>query len=238
MTGLMAHKGAQLIGRQDLRMLSTPEPTETHKPVPHATIVQALIESLAFRRFSVAEDQYAVTEDGMRMFGVLAIDVEESGVRFVIGVRNSHDKSFSLGLTVGYKVFVCDNLAFNGDFTPVTRKHTAHFDPVEVIDIGVGRMQRHFEPMKKQIDVWRNHTLPDDRAKLVIYQAFIEGGLAVPRRLASQVHHEYFNPRHPDFEPRTAWSLSNAFTETLKQLAPVPMFQATAKLGSFLGGAL
>lgn len=238
MSGLIAHRGAQLIGRQDLRSLVTPEPTATHKPVPHGVIVQALIESLAFRQFTVAEDQYAVTPDGMRMFGVLAIDVEESGVRFVIGVRNSHDKTFSLGLTVGYKVFVCDNLAFNGDFTPVTRKHTTHFDPQEVIDIGVGRMQRHFEPMKKQIDVWRNHSLPDDAARLVIYEAFIESGLAVPRRLASVVHQEYFHPRHPDFEPRTAWSLSNAFTEAFKVLSPVPRFQATAKLGSFLGGHL
>lgn len=238
MTGLIAHAGAQLMGRQDLRLLPTPEATATHKPVPHATIVQALIESLGFRHFSVAEDQYAVTPDGMRMFGVLAINVEESGVRFVIGVRNSHDKSFSLGLTVGYKVFVCDNLAFNGDFSPITRKHTSHFDPAEVIDIGIGKMQRHFEPMKKQIDVWRHHTLPDDTARLVVYRAFIEGGLAVPRHLARVVHEQYFNPTHPDFEPRTAWSLSNAFTGAFKELAPVSRFQATARLGSFLGGVL
>jgi hypothetical protein len=238
MTGLIAHRGAQLIGRQDLRMLPTPEATETHKPVPHATIVQALVESLGFRHFDVTEDQYAVTPDGMRMFGVLTINVEESGVRFVIGVRNSHDKSFSLGLTVGYKVFVCDNLAFTGDFTPITRKHTSHFDPTEVIDIGIGKMQRHFEPMKCQIHVWRKHTLPDDAARLVIYRAFIEGGLEVPRHLARAVHHEYFNPTHPDFEPRTAWSLSNAFTGAFKELAPVSRFQATAKLGAFLGGVL
>jgi hypothetical protein len=237
-TGLLAHRGAQLIGRQDLRVLPTPAPTETHKPVPHATIVQALIESLGFRRFTVVEDQYAVTPDSMRMFGVLTINVEESGVRFVVGVRNSHDKSFSLGLTVGYRVFVCDNLAFTGDFTPITRKHTAHFEPVEIIDVGVGRMQRHFEPMKQQIDVWKHHTLPDDSARLLIYRAFIEGGLAVPRRLAPAVHHAYFHPAHPDFEPRTAWSLSNAFTAAFKELPPVARFQGTAKLGTFLGGHL
>jgi hypothetical protein len=118
----------------------------------------------------------------------------------------------------------------------VTRKHTAHFDPVEVIDIGVGRMQRHFEPMKKQIDVWRAHELSNEFARLVIYQAFIEGHLEVPRRLARDVHQEYFEPKYPDFEPRTVWSLSNAFTEVFKQLAPVPRFQATAKLGAFMRG--
>lgn len=235
MTGLMAHRGAQLLGRQDLSVLPVPEPTATHKPVPHAVVVEALIESLGLRRYQVVEDQYAVTPDGNRMFGVLGIDVEESGVRFAIGVRNSHDKTFSLGLTVGYRVFVCDNLAFTGDFSPITRKHSKHLDAVDVIDAAVGRMQRHFEPMKRQIDVWRNHSLPDDAARLVIYRAFIEGTLPVPRRLAPEVHRLYFEPEHPEFEPRTAWSLSNAFTSAFKALPPVPRFQATAKLGAFLG---
>jgi len=236
MTGLMLHRGTQLIGRQDLQVLHTPPATDTHKPVPHAEIVGVVIESLGLRRFGVVEDQYAVTPDGMRMFGVITLDVEESGVRFAIGVRNSHDKTFSLALTVGYRVFVCDNLAFTGDFTPVTRKHTKSFDPVEVIDAAVGRMQRHFEPMKRRIEVWRNHTLPDDQARLVIYRAFIEGALPAPRRLARAVHDHYFSPQLEEFQPRTAWSLSNAFTSAFKDLAPVSRFQATAKLGAFLGG--
>ena len=37
-----------------------------------------------------------------------------------------------------------------------------------------------------------------------------------------------------DFQPRTLWSLSNAFTSALKELDPIPQFEATAKLGSYL----
>jgi len=40
--------------------------------------------------------------------------------RFSIGIRNSNDKSIRLGLTAGLRVFVCSNMAFSGDFTPVT----------------------------------------------------------------------------------------------------------------------
>lgn len=235
MKGLLAHRGAQLLGRQDLPLLPVPEATLTHKPVPHAAVAEALIESLGLRRYQVVADEYAVTPDAARMFGVLTIDVEESGVRFAIGVRNSHDKSFSLGLTVGYRVFVCDNLAFTGDFTPITRKHSKHLDVVDVIDGAVGRMQRHFDPMRRRIEVWRNHNLADDAARLVIYRAFIEGDLSVPRRLARDVHRLYFEPEQPEFEARTAWSLSNAFTSAFKVLPPVPRFQATAKFGAFLG---
>lgn len=235
MEGLLAHRGAQLVGRQDLLALPTPEPTDTHKPVAHATIVEAVVESLGFRNLAVVEDQYAVTPDGMRLFGVLTINVEESGVRFAIGLRNSHDKSFSLALTVGYRVFVCDNLAFYGDFSPVVRKHSKRVDYAEVVDAAVGKMQRHFEPMKRQIEVWRDHQLPDARAKLLIYEAFIEERLDIPKHLARTVHDVYFRPAHPEFEPRTLWSLSNAFTAAFKVLDPVPRFRATARLGAFLG---
>jgi hypothetical protein len=35
-------------------------------------------------------------------------------------LRNSHDKSFRLSCTVGLRVFVCENLAFHGEYTPET----------------------------------------------------------------------------------------------------------------------
>ncbi|HET7433722.1 MAG TPA: DUF932 domain-containing protein [Thermoanaerobaculia bacterium] len=232
--GLIAHRGAALVGRQDLPTYPTPEATSTHKPIPHTTVVQALIETLGFRRLNVVSDQYAVTPDGARMFGVLALDVEGSGIRLAIGVRNSHDKSCSLGLTIGYKVFVCDNLAFHGDFSPVMRKHTSRVDIRDVMALAVDRMQRHFEPMQRQVDAWRGYELPDDRARLIIYRAFIEDGLDAAKHLARVVHQQYFEPEHEEFKARTLWSLSNAFTSAFKKLDPIPAFNATAKLGAFI----
>lgn len=235
MEGLITHtQGDQRLGRQDLVLLPTPEPTDTHRPVAHHLIVQAIIESLGFRRFDIAADSYVINKDANRMFGVLEINEGTTGVRFLIGFRNSHDRSFSLALTVGYRVFVCSNLAFHGDFTPVTRKHTKNFDHVEVIDAAVGKMQRSFDPMRRQINAWQGHDLPDVAAREIIYSAFIQGNLDVPRHLARVVHKNYFEPELDDFKPRTMWSLSNAFTSAIKDLDPVPGMQATAKLAGFL----
>src|SRR5438046_1373807 len=111
MEGLMLHAGAKRFNRADLLALHTPEATETHRPVPHSKVVEAVIESLGCRKYDVVKDEYGISPDGMKMFGFLEINEEDAGVRFAIGLRNSHDKSFSLGLTVGYRVFVCDNLA-------------------------------------------------------------------------------------------------------------------------------
>ncbi len=234
MDGLMLHRGSGLVGRQELLTLPTPEPTDTHRPIPHSRVVEALVESLAYRQIDIVKDEYALSPDGMRLFGYLTLSLEYSGIRLALGVRNSHDKSFSLGITVGYRVFVCDNLAFHGDFVPVARKHTKHLDIMEVVSGAVDKAQRHFEPMKVRVDAWRGFSLPDGRAKELIYNAFIAGDLDAPKHIARRVHDHYFHPAHAEFEPRTLWSLSNAFTESFKRLEPIPRFRATAALGTYL----
>jgi hypothetical protein len=231
---LMAHSGTQKLSREELKTILTPEGTPTHHPVPHFEIVQALVETLGFRNIGVVHDEYAVSCDGMKMFGVLDLETSFAECRFSIGVRNANDKSMRLAMTVGYRVFVCDNMAFYGDFTPVLAKHSKHFSLIDAISVGVDRMQRNFEPMQRQVEAWQGLQLPDAHTKMVIYRAFIEGELEAPRHLARPVHDLYFNPKFPEFAPRTVWSLSNAFTSAFKELDPIPQFKATAKLGPFL----
>ena len=223
--------------RQQLVAVPTPLGTATHRPIPHAEIVEALVETLGFRHIGVVKDEYAVSKDGMKMFGVLDLDTGMHGCRFSIGIRNAHDKSMRLAMTVGYRVFVCENMAFSGDFQPVLAKHSKYFSLQNAVSIGVDQMQRNFDGMKRQVDSWRQAQLTDVEAKLVIYRAFIESDLEVPKTLARPVHELYFNPQHEEFQSRTLWTLSNAFTSAFKQLDPIPQFKATAKLAGFLESA-
>src|SRR5439155_8251751 len=233
MTGTLLSSTGK-ITRQELQLIPTPPGTSTHQPIPHYEIVQALVETLGFRHIGVVRDEYAVSPDGMRMFGVLDLETGMHGCRFSIGVRNANDKSMRLALTVGYRVMVCDNMAFHGDFTPVLAKHSKNFSLLDALSIGADRMHRNFEPMRQQIEAWRGSQISDVTAKLIIYQAFIESELDVPRHLARIVHDRYFNPTHEEFQARTMWSLSNAFTSAFQELDAIPQFRATAKLGAFL----
>jgi hypothetical protein len=122
----------------------------------------------------------------------------------------------------------------SGAFTPVLAKHSNSFLVVDALSVGVDRMQRNFEPMRKQVEIWRQSELTDVTAKMIIYQAFIESELEVPRHLACRVQDRYFEPQYDEFKQRTVWSLSNAFTSAFKDLDPIPQFWATAKLGGFL----
>src|SRR2546423_3220680 len=220
-----------MIKRAELAQIPVPPETLTHKPVPHHQIVEALIETLGFRHIGVVDEQYAISSDGMKMFGVLDLETQMEGCRFSIGLRNSHDKSFRLALTVGYRVFVCSNMAFSGDFTPVLAKHSRSFNLIDALAVGVDRIQRNFEPMQRQVESWRQTQITDDRAKLILYEAFVDGELDAPRSLLPEVHRLYFDPQYADFAARTIWSLSNAFTSAFKRLDPIPQFKATAKLG-------
>jgi hypothetical protein len=102
------------------------------------------------------------------------------------------------------------------------------------VSVGVDRIQRNFGPMQKQVETWQETELSNVSAKMIVYEAFIEAELDVPRHLARRVHEFYFNPQYEDFKPRTLWSLSNAFTSAFKDLEPIPQFKATAKLSGFL----
>src|SRR2546426_5184156 len=190
---LIPQYGSRKLSREELAFIPTPEGTPTHRPLPHHEIVWALIETLSFRHISVVRDEYAVSKDGMKMFGVLDLETVFQGCRFAIGLRNSNDKSMRLALTVGYRVLVCDNMAFHGDFTPVLAKHTKHLSLVDTLSVGVDRMQRNFEPMRKQVEAWKGTRLEDEAAKLVIYRAFVEGELEAPKHLARRIHELYFN---------------------------------------------
>ena len=97
-----------------------------------------------------------------------------------------------------------------GVFTPVLAKHSKSFSLVDCLSVGVDRMQRNFEPMRKQVESWQRSELTDVTAKVVIYEAFVEGTLEAPKHLAHSVHDLYFEPKYEEFRPRTICRIFSA----------------------------
>jgi len=88
------------------------------------------------------------------------------------------------------------------------RKHTS-FNLKDALSIGVDNMQRNFAPMVEDVQRWHDTVITDTTAKLIIYEAFVEGGMEIPRHLLRPTHDLYFQPVHEEFMPRTLWSLNN-----------------------------
>lgn len=68
-------------------------------------------------------------------------------------------------------------------FTPVLAKHSKSFWLIDCISVGVDRMQRNFEPMRRQVEARQTSKLTEVTAKVVIYEAFVEGELEAPKLL-------------------------------------------------------
>ena len=228
----MTHAGGEKVTREALALIPTPPATDTHKPIAHHTLVTQLEEALSFRHISIVREEYAVAKEGMRLFGLLELNADYEGVRFALGLRNANDKSMRLGIVAGYRVFVCDNMAFSGEFKPMLSKHTKNFDLQEALSIGVDRVQRGWQPLRERIDYMRQKTLPITTAQALIYRLFTEGKF--PVRLMKSVHRHYFLPQHEEFKPRTVWSLENAVTSALKEAKDDKRYELTARLGKFL----
>lgn len=225
---LMAHCGTTKVDRHFLSQIQTTGETDTFKPIAHSRLVNTIEESLAYRHMRIVRSEFAVSKDGMKMFGLLEVNNEFDGIRFAIGLRNANDKSMRLGMVAGYRVFVCDNMSLAGDFTPLLAKHTKNLNLIESVSMGIDRIQRGWEPLRQAITLKRETHLCTESAKLFIYKAFTEG--KIPISLFRSVHSGYFEAE----EQKTVWGIENAFTDSFKKLLPVSQFQATAKLGKLI----
>ena len=128
MQGLMLHCGANAVDFAEVQESETPEATRTHTPIPHSHLVDLVRDGLGRANMSIVEESHALTHDTNRYFGLFRIGTggaESKDYGAVMGLRNSHDKTFPSALAFGANVFVCDNLSFNGE-VKLGRKHTVH----------------------------------------------------------------------------------------------------------------
>jgi hypothetical protein len=63
------------------------------------------------------------------------------------------------------------------------RRYSKSFSLIDCISVGVDRIQRNSEPLRKQVEAWQRSELTDVTAKVVIYEAFVEGRRKLPNIL-------------------------------------------------------
>jgi hypothetical protein len=61
------------ITRSELAQIPIPPSTATHVPIPHAAVVEALVDTLSHRQTFVVDDEFAISKNGIEMFGVLVV---------------------------------------------------------------------------------------------------------------------------------------------------------------------
>src|SRR5688500_9806548 len=114
MANLVLHCGARHVERHVVEEAPTPAASPTRVPIAHHRLLEHAEDALTASGMTVANEAHALWTDGLRYFGLLEVTngrpPKDYGL--VIGLRNSHDKSFPAAIAMGSSVFCCDNLAF------------------------------------------------------------------------------------------------------------------------------
>jgi hypothetical protein len=235
---LVLHCGAARSDREQVITSATPARTETWVPIAHGRLLEQVQTCLTGAGLHVVSEAHGLTRDAQRYFGLLQVangtNPEDFGL--VVGVRNSHDKSFPASLVLGASVFVCDNLSFSGE-VKLARKHTAHIerDLPQLVGRAIGMLTALRRTQEERFAAYRRSELTDHQAHDLVIRAL--DAQVVPVTRLPEVLAEWRHPRHAEFrDGSTAWRLFNAFTEVLKgQLDKLP--RRTQALHGLLDGA-
>jgi hypothetical protein len=224
----MLHVNAETVEYDGLRELDPPAPTSTHVPIPHFRVVDLLKTTLGMFGHEVTAEHHGVTKDGMRYFGLLSLRNTYTGYEDTVGLRNSHDRSFPVGIGFGSRVFVCDNMAFMADHV-IKRTHTAYLkrDLPGIVGELIEPLALHREAQAATIRKYRTVQITDQQADHAILDLYREGVINIQR--VPDVMAQWENPTFPDLDDRNAWRLFNAVTFALNGRV-IENPQATPKL--------
>src|SRR5215813_4032222 len=159
---LVLHCGASAVPRAALSEVITPERTSTWVPIPHTALIDQVELALNNNNLKITGEAHSLTHTGNRYFGLYQIQngAAHDDYSWILGLRNSHDKSFPAGMVAGASVFVCDNLSFSGEVR-VFRKHTVFIwrDMPAVVQRGIGQLMEHWHSQDQRIEAYKNTQL-------------------------------------------------------------------------------
>jgi len=208
----------KFVDRNEVALVPTPKATESWHPLPHAEVIDAVTDVVKAHDWQILDEQYGLARDGQRLFGVMRINRTSSPEwSRCIGIRNSHDRSLSVGLAAGISVMCCSNLAFGGTMV-LKRRHTSRLELNDLVVTAVDELEMEFLNLETVTEDMKVQYLKPDEARVAIVRAAEIG--AVNSCDIVPIFKEFQNPCHEEFAEPTRWSLLNAFTEYSKKYSP------------------
>ena len=228
-----------MVTMADLSKMKTPPPTATHFPVPHYDIMSEQLDQLDACGYEWKNLEIGVSHEAMRCFWILDIEnpTVARGWNSVWGGRNSHDMMYSALFLAGLGVWICDNLQFTGEIK-VSSKHTKHIGTrlkrmvtrglFELTQFDAINEERHaaYEAFTLPEEEFEVIETPDETEDRVVHKSTpfvhdfvvksMDRGVISPSSI-KLVLDAWREPSFAEFQPRNAWSLSNAYTEAFKK---------------------
>jgi hypothetical protein len=205
--------------------------TRTFHPVHHRDVIRLVREGLQAVGLEVTRSEYVLAAEGMRMFGVYDLSYSNGELCWSIGIRNSLNKSMSLGITAGTRVFVCENLCFSGEFLAF-RRHTAGLDLDELAFLAYKSVKKMI-PLLKAFQAWHEglHGFPltEADAKILMVEVMTQNVLP-----PSKFHQ--FRGLYGNVYDDSLWGFHEAATDVLKEANLLVLPQKNKLLNDIING--
>ena len=218
---LTLHCGGHEVSSEEVANAITPNATDTWHPIPHRILIEGLRDIVAQAGLELIQEKHALARDGQRYFGLFQVAglpnfslADTLGT--VIGLRNSHDKSFPAGINAGSAPFVCDNLSFHNEIK-IARRHTRFIlrDLPMLLSGAFGKLTSSWGNQAKRIEAYQACALNDAQAHDLIVRAFRAG--AIGKTALGDVVAQWHAPEHAVWGgERNLWGFHNAVTNILR----------------------
>jgi hypothetical protein len=240
MQGFIAHVDTTRVSRQLVMDVVTPDRTKTWGVIGHGQLVETLTHAVENAGHRIVNQDYSLSGDGGKLFGAFTLDHATGELAWMIGFRNSVNKSMALGITAGNRIFVCDNMAFSGSFIQF-RKHTGGLDTdklQELANDAVGEMETRLLSFENWHMSLKNYTLKRQDMEALTFRAVEQGVLPGGRfgafhKLLFQKENEDNNAVYDD----TLYGFHGAMTQLWKKNSLVGSGSRHAGLQKLLAGA-
>ena len=233
MSDLMYNSATDIkVEREYLANLQTPAPLGSrHAPYPFYNFATDTVDAIENAGFTIEQEDYAITKDEQRMFGLLNVSRPVAPVvpyqpfqkwrpkwNLLVALRGAHDQSISRGLAIGSRVVVCSNLCFHGDLGNWKRKQTTNiaYRIPEMVRDAVSGLGTAGERLTVDFNKFIDTEITTAQGDNVLLDIFRSGGFS-PSQLGRAIEDwDKCSVEEHTANGRNLWWLFNSATHALK----------------------
>jgi hypothetical protein len=221
------------VERDYLANLQTPAPMGSrHAPYPFHAFATDTVDSIERAGFTIEQEDYAITKNEQRLFGLLNVsrpvvpDAPSFGVpalykpkwNLLVALRGAHDQSISRGLAIGSRVMVCSNLCFHGDLGNWNSKQTTNIAqriPDMVADAVAG-LAGAGRKLTIDFDAFNQQQISRETGDKVLLDIYRSGGFSASQMGRAVDDWDDCSVEEHTANGRNLWWLFNSATLALK----------------------
>ena len=239
MSTLMYNSATDIkVERDYLANLQTPPPMgKRHAPYPFHAFATDTVDAIENAGFTVAQEDYAITKDEQRMFGLLNVSrpvapsygvpvapsygvpaLHKPAWNMLVALRGAHDQSISRGLAIGSRVMVCSNLCFHGDLGNWNRKQTTNIARriPEMVADAVSGLGHAGDRLTVDFDAFNAKQITRDTGDKVLLDIYRSGGFSASQLGRAIADWDDCSVEEHTANGRSLWWLFNSATHALK----------------------